>query len=146
MRRDGGGEEDMRVRDLMTEQVVVIGHSDDLKVAEDIMRWKHVRHLPVVDDDGRLIGLITHRDLLRACVSSIADISRKEQDTLLRGIPVRSIMRTEMFTVEPDSDLRLAAETMLENKIGCVLAVEGEKLVGILTEADFVRYLLELLK
>jgi CBS domain-containing membrane protein len=135
----------MRVRDIMTEQVVVVDHGDTLKVVDDIMKWKHVRHLPVVDAEGELVGLVTHRDLLRACVSSIADISRKEQDTLLRGIPVRQIMRTEMYTVEPDSDVREAAQMMLDHKIGCVLVVEGRRLVGILTEADFVRYLLQLL-
>ena len=136
----------MHVRDIMTEPVVVIGLTDNLKVADDIMRWKHVRHLPVVDDAGRLVGLITHRDLLRACVSSIAGISEREQQSLLRGIPVREIMRADMYTVEPDANLRQAAQMMLDHKIGCVLVVEGDKLVGILTEADFVRYLLELLK
>ena len=136
----------MRVCDLMTEQVVVIDQGDSLKVAEDLMKWKHVRHLPVVDADGQLVGLVTHRDLLRACVSSIADISRREQDLLLRGVPIREVMRTEMFTVEPETNVRIAAEMMLDHKIGCVLVVEGRKLVGILTEADFVRYLLQILQ
>jgi CBS domain-containing membrane protein len=136
----------MRVRDIMTAQVVVVDAADSLKVVDDIMKWKHVRHLPVVDGEGELVGLVTHRDLLRACVSSIADISHREQDALLRGIPVRQVMRTEMYTVEPDSDVRRAAEIMLDHKIGCVLVVEGRRLVGILTEADFVRYLLQVLE
>ena len=136
----------MHVRDIMTAPVVAIGNTDNLKVVEEVMEWKHIRHLPVINDDGELVGLLTHRDLLRVCVSSIADISRKEQDALLRGIPAEQIMTSGVLTVTPDSDVRAAAELMLERKIGCLPVVEGRKLVGILTEADFVRYLLEILQ
>ena len=136
----------MHVRDIMSSPVFAVGHTDNLKVVEEVMEWKHVRHLPVVNDDGHLVGLITHRDLLRACVSSIADIPRQEQDALLRGIPVRQMMQSEVLTVAPDSDVTAAARTMLERKIGCLPVVEEGRLVGILTEADFLRYLLEILE
>ena len=136
----------MRVRNIMTTPVFAVGHTDNLKVVEEVMEWKHIRHLPVVDDDGRLVGLITHRDLLRACVSSVADIPQQEQDALLRGIPVRQMMRADVLTVSPESDVRAAARTMLDKKIGCLPVVENGKLVGILTEADFVRYMLEILE
>ena len=135
----------MQVRQIMTSPVVAVGHTDNLKVVEDLMEWKHVRHLPVVDDDNAVVGIITHRDLLRACVSSIAEIPQPEQDALLRGIPVREIMRTGTLTVSPDADVRDAARTMLDRKIGCLPVVEHGKLVGILTEADFLRVLLEIL-
>ena len=136
----------MHVRDIMSSPVFAVGHTDNLKVVEEVMEWKHVRHLPVVNDDGHLVGLITHRDLLRACVSSVADIPRQEQDQLLRGIPVRQMMQSEVLTVAPDSDVTAAARTMLERKIGCLPVVEDGRLVGILTEADFLRYLLEILE
>jgi CBS domain-containing membrane protein len=136
----------MRVRDIMTVPVVAVGNTDNLKVVEEVMEWKHIRHLPVINEDGELMGLLTHRDLLRVCVSSIADISRKEQDALLRGIPAEQIMTSGVLTVSPESDLRSAASLMLERKIGCLPVVDGRKLVGILTEADFVRYLLEILQ
>lgn len=136
----------MHVRDIMTTPVVAVGNSDNLKVVEEVMEWKHIRHLPVINDDGELVGLLTHRDLLRVCVSSIADISRKEQDALLRGIPAEQIMTEGVLTVSPSTDVRGAAELMLDRKIGCLPVVEGRKLVGILTEADFVRYLLEILQ
>src|SRR5437867_11919691 len=113
----------MRVRDIMTSPVVGIGCTDSLKVADDVMQWKHVRHLPVVDDAGRLVGLVTHRDLLAACVSSLADISPREQEKLLRGIPVQEIMHTRMHTVGPEENARVAAQMMLDHKIGCVLVV-----------------------
>ena len=136
----------MHVRDIMSSPVFAVGHTDNLKVVEEVMEWKHVRHLPVVNDDGHLMGLITHRDLLRACVSSVADIPRQEQDALLRGIPVKQIMQSEVLTVAPDSDVTAAARMMLDRKIGCLPVVEEGRLVGILTEADFVRYLLEILE
>lgn len=136
----------MYVRDIMTAPVVAVGNTDNLKVVEEVMEWKHIRHLPVVNEDGELVGLLTHRDLLRVCVSSIADISRKEQDALLRGIPAEQIMTSGVLTVSPETDVRSAASLMLERKIGCLPVVDGRKLVGILTEADFVRYLLEILQ
>jgi len=137
----------MQVRDIMTTPVFAVGHADSLKVVEDLMDWKHVRHLPVVDADNHVVGLITHRDLLRACVSSIAGLSQQEQDSLLQGIPVREIMKTPVRTVQPDSNARDAARTMLDNKFGCLPVVDGnDKLVGILTEADFLRTLLEILQ
>lgn len=135
----------MVVRQIMTSPVVAVGHTDNLKVVEDLMEWKHVRHLPVVDDGNAVVGIITHRDLLRACVSSVAEISQPEQDALLRGIPVRAIMRSGILTASPDTDVREAAKTMLDHKIGCLPVVEHGKLVGILTEADFLRVLLEIL-
>ena len=136
----------MHVRDIMSSPVFAVGHTDNLKVVEEVMEWKHVRHLPVVNDDGHLVGLITHRDLLRACVSSVAGIPRQEQDALLRGIPVKQMMQSEVLTVAPDSDVTAAARMMLDRKIGCLPVVEEGRLVGILTEADFVRYLLEILE
>jgi len=136
----------MQVRDIMTSPVFAVGHTDNLKVVEDLMEWKHVRHLPVIAENDRLVGLITHRDLLRACVSSIAGISRQEQDALLRGIPVQEIMKAEVLTVGPNADAREAAQIMLDRKIGCLPVVDGKRLVGILTEADFLRYLLSILQ
>lgn len=135
----------MRVREIMTASVVVVGVNDNLKIADDIMRWKHIRHLPVVDEENNVMGLITHRDLLRVCVSTLADISSQEQEALLRGIPVQEVMRREVETVAPEADVKEAARRMLDRKIGCLVVTEGRKLAGILTEADFVRYLLEVL-
>ncbi|UCE03871.1 MAG: CBS domain-containing protein [Candidatus Latescibacterota bacterium] len=136
----------MRVRDIMSAPVFAVSHVDTLKDVEKVMEWRHVRHVPVVDDQDELVGLITHRDLLQACVSSIAEISQREQDALLRAIPVAEIMKDAVLTVSPDENARDAAALMLDRKIGCLPVVEERRLVGILTEADFVRYLLEILQ
>ena len=136
----------MHVRDVMTTPVFAVGPTDSLKVVDEMMQWKHVRHVPVVDAAGHLVGLITHRDLLRACVSSLAEIPQREQDDLLRGIPAQEIMQGDVLTCAPDDNAREAGRTMLDRKIGCLPVVENRKLTGILTESDFVRAFIEILQ
>jgi len=97
----------------------------------------------VVDRDGELVGLVSHRDLARGILGRIDDVPIGVEEDILRRRRVGEIMVTEPETVEPDARLRDAAEIMLEDKIGCLPVVEGTRLVGILTEADFVRDYLE---
>ena len=131
------------VRDLMTERVYTLRENDRLLDLEELMSSRHVRHVPVVDRDGELIGLVTHRDLARGVLGRIQELPIGVEEDLLRRRRVGEIMVTEPETIEPDTPLREAAEIMLENKIGCLPVTEGTRLVGILTEADFVRDFLE---
>lgn len=127
------------VRDLMTERVFTLQPNDDLEALYDLMDTHHVRHVPVVDRDGDLVGLVTQRDLARSALGAQEVLPLSMQQDILRRRKVREIMATEVETVEPDENLKVAAEMLLENKIGCLPVVEGEHLVGILTESDFVR-------
>jgi len=102
-----------------------------------------VRHVPVVDREGELVGLVTHRDLARGVLGRTQELPIGVEEDLLRRRRVGEIMVTEPDTIEPETPLREAAEIMLENKIGCLPVTEGTHLVGILTEADFVRDYLE---
>lgn len=131
------------VRDLMTEKVFTLGPNDNLVALEDLMDSKHVRHVPIVDREGDLVGLVTNRDLSRSVLGQLSELPMSVERDLLRGRRVREIMTTEPDTVEPDTGLKEAAAILLENKIGCLPVVEGVHLVGILTEADFVRDYLE---
>lgn len=131
------------VRDLMTEKVFTLSPSDNLVALEDLMDARHVRHVPIVDREGDLVGLVTHRDLSRSFLGRLDDLPVSVERDLLRGRRVREIMTTEPETVEPDATLKEAASILFENKIGCLPVVEGLHLVGILTEADFVRDFLE---
>ncbi len=131
------------VRDLMTERVFTLAPTDNLVALEDLMDSRHVRHVPIVDREGDLVGLVTHRDLSRTVLGRLDDVPMSVERDLLRTRRVREIMTTEPDTVEPDLALKEAAAILLENKIGCLPVVEGMHLVGILTEADFVRDYLE---
>lgn len=134
------------VRDLMTDVVFTLVPHDNLESAAELMEIKHIRHLPVVDREGDLIGLVTQRDLARSMLGAIDDLPISVRTEVLSRRRVREIMVTEIDTAEPDTDLREAAEMLLENKIGCLPIVEGSRLVGILTEADFVRHYVDRLE
>ena len=131
------------VRDLMTERVYALQPHDDLEALYDLMDTHRVRHVPIVDRDGDLVGLITHRDLARSVLGAQEMLPLSMQQEILRRRSVREIMATEVETVEPDESLETAAGLLLEHKIGCLPVVEGEHLVGILTESDFVRRYVE---
>ena len=131
------------VRDLMTDRVFTVGPLDDLESVYELLDSHHVRHVPVVDRDGDLVGLVTQRDLARRALGVQEDLPLSMQQEILRRRRVREIMATEVDTVEPDESLKTAAEMLIENKLGCLPVVEGEHLVGILTESDFVRRYVE---
>ena len=131
------------VRDLMTEEVVTFSPLDNLADLADRMADEHIRHAPIVDREGDLVGLVTERDLARFAFADSPDAPLSVERDVLGRKRVREIMGTEIDTLEPDASLREAAELLLENKIGCIPIVEGSRVVGILTEADFVRRYLE---
>jgi CBS domain-containing membrane protein len=94
----------------------------------------------VVDVEGDLVGLLTHRDLLRYALIERTDLPLSLQRGVLKRIRVEEVMTSEVETAEPGQWLQEAALVMFDNKYGCVPVVEGTRVVGILTEADFVRF------
>ncbi len=129
----------MHVRDLMTRDVVAAHPGDSLARLRDLMIDRDVRHMPVIDGEGDLVGLVSQRDLLRNHLTEQADVPDFIEDALLEKLRVRELMTTGVISVDPDIDIREAAQLMYENKYGCLPVVEGNHLVGILTESDFVR-------
>jgi CBS domain-containing membrane protein len=128
----------LRVRDLMTAPVVALKEEDTVSTLYDLMDTKHVRHVPIVDDEGDLVGLVSHRDLLRFTLVGLSDVPMTVQRELLRRTRVDEVMTRDVVTSEADQDIGEVVDVMLENKFGCVPVVEGSLLAGILTEADFV--------
>ncbi|MBW2460213.1 MAG: CBS domain-containing protein [Deltaproteobacteria bacterium] len=127
-----------QVKNLMTSDVVTLSHSQSVPLAEAVMKLKRVRHLPVVSPEGALVGLVTHRDLLRAKLSNLTGLTEDERTDHELRIPVSSIMRTDVWTIGPNTVATKAANMLRDHSYGCLPVVEGGKLVGILTEADFV--------
>jgi CBS domain-containing membrane protein len=126
------------VRDWMTAEPLTVRRSESVAAVYDMMSDNGFRHVPVVDDDDELVGIVSHRDLAAALGDSIK-APRMAQAELLETRTADQIMTRGVETVSPDDDLSMAAEMMLENKFGCVPVCEGTHLVGILTESDFVR-------
>lgn len=121
------------VEDVMTREVVTLKPDDDLALAETIMGLGRIRHLPVATSDHKLLGLVTHRDLLRV----FADAGRDRA----RPVWAQDVMQTGVVTTTPAASLHGALTTMMHNKYGCLPVVDGKgTLVGILTEFDLVKF------
>ena len=134
------------VNDLMTTKVFTLHRTDSLKDVRALMKLAKIRHIPVNNETNTFVGLLTHRDLLSYTVSRLADIDQEEQAEIEASILVGDIMRTDVMTTTPDMLLREAAEILYRNKYGCLPVLnEDKKLVGILTEADFLRLSIALL-
>ncbi len=103
------------------------------------MSLARIRHIPIVDTDGVFVGILTHRDLLGATISQFADVDKSVQDEIDEGIPIRETMRTDVASTTPETPLRDAAEILLNHKYGCLPVLDTGKLVGIITEADFLK-------
>ena len=136
----------MQVHELMTPDPITLMIDDSFDLAEKFMEFAHIRHLPVVDGE-RLIGLVTHRDLLRASLDILRGVAPRERHERKLTVPVSAIMRTDVQHVGPDSDVRTAIETMIDHKYGCLpVCDDAGHLVGILTEADFLKFTRRLLE
>lgn len=130
---------DLKVRDVMTADPATLKRNDRLSLADDIMRLGRIRHLPVVDDDDeRLVGIVSQRDLFRDALAHALGHGRHAQRKLLDTLSVKEVMASDVVTTGPDTSLVEAARLLTERKIGCLPVVEKGRLVGILTEGDFV--------
>ena len=132
------------VADLMTPDVLTLAAQDDLLHADSVMRLNRIRHIPVVRG-AELIGLITHRDLLRAQIDMLTKL-RMTSETQYMPLTAESRMTKNVRTVAPDVPAADAAKLLLSNKYGCLPVVEHGRLVGIVTEADFLGWALDEMK
>ena len=136
----------LKVKDIMTSEVFVLHAAQTLELVRSLMRIKHVRHVPIVEPDNTFVGLMTHRDLLAQTISHLADVDEEEQEYLDRNIHIMNIMKTDVKTADPEMDICSAITLLLEHKYGCLPILSEGKLVGIVTEADFLKLTLELLR
>ncbi len=131
------------VAEVMTAEPSVVRESDTLDDVVKLMAEKHIRHVPVTDGDGRLTGLVTHRDVLAATGARLRELLDTEKP---RQISVAEMMNRRVETVSPLTELRAAARFLEARKYGCLPVVEGDRLVGIITDTDFVGVAINLLE
>jgi CBS domain-containing protein len=131
------------VRDLMTSDVVTLERNEKLVVADDVMRLGRIRHLPIVDEDGGLAGIVSQRDLFHSGLMKALGYGSHAQHNVLDMLVVKEAMKTDVVTIGPDTPLVDAAKLMFEHKIGCLVVIDGGKIAGILTEGDFVKLVAE---
>ena len=126
------------VRDLMTRTVFTLSATQSVPLAEAMMSLKHIRHVPIVDDAGHLQGLVTHRDLLAACISTLTPLSDDERSSLQLSVPVSRLMQRDVWTIGSAAPASSAARLMRDHQIGCLPVVDDGVLVGILTGTDLL--------
>jgi acetoin utilization protein AcuB len=133
------------VRERMSPNPVTIGAQCTITEALRVMRENQVRRLPVLDEQGDLVGIVSEKDLLYASPSPATSLSIYEMHELLSRLKVSELMTTELITVTPDTLLEEAARIMADSKIGGLPVMQGHRLVGIITETDIFKVFLELL-
>ena len=117
-----------------------------MPLAEDLMKLRHIRHIPVIDHDSKLVGLVSHRDILAANTSRLVGLSDDQRKARQSNITVRDIMTSEIWTVSPQTSAEVAAQTLLDHQYGCLPVIENGRLVGILTERDFLKIAIQHLR
>ena len=135
----------MLVKDRMTTNPVTISPDTPVAEALTLMRQRSIRRLPVVDKKGRLVGIVSEKDLLYASPSPATSLSVYEIGYLLSKLKVEEIMTDKLITVTPEAPLEEAACYMADNKIGGLPVVSGDRLVGIITETDVFKTFLEMM-
>jgi acetoin utilization protein AcuB len=134
----------MLVRVRMSANPVTIGADTPITEALRVMRESQVHRLPVLDDEGRMVGIVSEKDLLYASPSPATSLSIYEMHYLLSQLKVTELMTRDVISVAPDVPLEEAARIMADNSIGGLPVLEDGKLVGIITETDIFKVFLEL--
>jgi acetoin utilization protein AcuB len=134
----------MLVRERMSSRPVTITPDVPITEALRLMRDRNVRRLPVLDERGKLVGIVSEKDLLYASPSPATSLSIYEMHYLLSQLRVQELMTTALITVTPDTPIEEAARIMVDHKIGGLPVTDGDTLLGIITQTDVFEVLLEL--
>lgn len=135
----------MLIREYMTPNPVTVHPDTSVPAALRLMRENNVRRLPVVDKQGSLVGIVSDKDLLYASPSPATTLAVWEIPELLSKIRVEQVMTRKVITVAVKTPLEEAARIMADSKVGGLPVMQGATLVGIITETDLFKQLLELL-
>jgi CBS domain-containing protein len=118
-----------RVEQFMTTDIIAVEPDEPVELVARLMDWKRIRHIPVEDDKHHLVGIVSHRTVMRVM------LERSEE---ARNIPIRDIMKTDVLTVRPTTRTLDAMHLMDEHNVACLPVLKDDRLVGIITERDFM--------
>jgi CBS domain-containing protein len=130
---EGASDENQKVSQLMLTDIYTVAPDDPIALVAELMAWEHARYVPVEDERGRLVGLTTQRHVMRF-------LTRPGAEKALQTAPVSDIMIRDLWTVTPDTPARDAVALMRKHRIGALPVVQGDHIVAMLTEEEFVRF------
>jgi len=130
----------LRVSDVMTREVRTLGPNDRLALADELMQQGRFRHVVIVDD-GRVVGVVSRRDIFHGALAWSLGQGKKAHETLLATTPAKEVMASDVVTIDPGASLAEAAALLRKHQIGCLPVVAGDALAGIVTEGDFLALL-----
>ncbi len=133
----------LTINQIMTTELRTLPETASLEDAIRLMAEAHIRHIPIVNTKGKLVGLVTHRDVLAATDSSLRAPNERQSPA---SIPVSKIMTRDVATVDEHSSLRSAALHIERHKYGCIPVVTKGKLKGIITDSDFLAVAINLME
>ncbi len=134
----------MLVKERMTRNPITIRPDMPVTEAQALMKREKIHHLPVLDKDEKLVGIVSEKDLLYASPSPASTLSVYEMTSLLAKLKVEKVMSRNVITVTEDVPLEEAARTMADKGIGGLPIVRGSAVVGVITESDLFRVFIEL--
>jgi acetoin utilization protein AcuB len=134
----------MFVGDRMSHPVITVHPDLPIQEAHELMRKEHIRRMPVVDDRGRMVGIVSESDILKASPSQVTSLSIWELNYLVSKIEVENIMNRDVISVDVATPIEEAARIMADNKIGGLPVTKGSRLAGVITETDLFKIFLEL--
>ena len=129
-----------RLSEIMSRGLITVDKNASLRRARRVLNQHRIRHLLVMDGK-RLVGIVTDRDLRQAAPSSKSPLTMSEREEFMDELKVVEVMSRKLITASPDTTVREAAKVMVSEKIGCLPVVNGNQLVGIVTETDLLEML-----
>ena len=136
----------IEIDEFMTAEPYTLRENDSLSDARKIMTEKHIRHIPITDDDNHLLGLVTQRDVLAATASGSAQQTRSASQEADSDIMLSDIMIRNVSVIHRTDSLRQAALYIQSHKYGCLPVLSDNRLVGIITDSDFIDIAINLLE
>jgi acetoin utilization protein AcuB len=130
----------------MTQEPVTLHDDDRLREAVELVMVRRIRHIPILDAQNRLVGIVTDRDIKRTLPSPLSSAAREEYEALLETTAVGRVMSPNPITIDVDADVSDAVEILVQSRIGGLPVIDGGVLVGVFTERDALRGYVELLQ